>query len=247
MKTLSRAILATGLALCGSTALAGEGDGSWNHTVHLYGMGAAIEGDAQIGPLALPVDVSISELFDALRMGGMAAYRADNGTWSFTGDVTYMDLGWRASTAADRAGGELRVDQLTVMATVGRRISPHVEVLASAAYFDVDTALEVRVLQQSRRATRQASWVDPLVGMQYSVPVGDKWTYTLRGDVGGFGVGSKFTWHVATVMRRQVTDTFDWYVGYRVIAYDYSEGSGVDRMHYDMTQHGPGVGVAFSF
>ena len=247
MKTISRAMLAIGLTMCWPNALANEGDGDWNHSVHLYGMGAAIEGDAQIGPLALPVEVSISELFDALRMGGMAAYRADNGTWSFTGDVTYMDLGWSANTAADRAGGELQVDQLTVMATVGRRITPHLEVLASAAYFDVDTSLEVRVLQQSRRATRQASWVDPLIGLQYSVPVGGKWTYSLRGDVGGFGVGSDFTWHVATVMRRQVTDQFDWYVGYRVIAYDYSEGSGTDRLHYDMTQHGPGIGVAFSF
>lgn len=247
MKTVSRGMLAIVLTLCGPAAFADEADSGWNHAVHLYGMGAAIEGDAQIGPLALPVDVSISELFDALRMGGMAAYRADNGTWSFTGDVTYMDLGWSANTAADRAGGKLQVDQLTVMATVGRRINPHLEVLVSAAYFDVDTSLEVRVLQQSRRATREASWVDPLIGMQYSVPVGDKWTYSLRGDVGGFGVGSDFTWHVATVLRRRVTDTFDWYVGYRVIAYDYSEGSGIDRLHYDMTQHGPGIGVAFSF
>ena len=247
MKTFSRATLAIGLALCGPTAFADEADDGWNHTVHLYGMGAAIEGDAQIGPLALPVDVSISELFDALRMGGMAAYRADNGTWSFTGDVTYMDLSWSANTAAGRTGGKLGVDQLTVMATVGRRLGPHAEALVSLAYFDVDTALEVRVLQQSLRATRQANWVDPLIGMQYSVPVGEKWTYSLRGDVGGFGVGSKFTWHMATVLRRQVNDRFDWYVGYRVIAYDYSEGSGSDRLHYDMTQHGPGIGVAFSF
>ena len=118
MKKLSRAMLSIGLAMCGSNALANEGEGDWNHTVHLYGMGAAIEGDAQIGPLALPVEVSISELFDALRMGGMAAYRVENGTWSFTGDITYMDLGWNARTAAERAGGELRVDQLTVMVTV---------------------------------------------------------------------------------------------------------------------------------
>ena len=247
MKTSFRAMLAIGLALCATTALADQAEDQWSHTVHLYGMGAAIEGDAQIGSLTLPVDVSISELFDALRMGGMAAYRVDNGTWSFTADATYMDLGWSARTAAERAGGELRVNQLTVMATVGRRINPNLEVLASAAYFNVDTLLEVRLLQQSRRATRQANWVDPLVGLQYSVPVSDKWTYSLRGDVGGFGVGSRLTWHVATVMRRQVTETFDWYVGYRVIAYDYSEGSGIERMHYDMTQHGPGIGVAFSF
>lgn len=247
MSNRFRLTLLIGLASSASSAVAAQADEGWNQTVYLYGMGAAIQGDAQIGNLALPVDVSISELFDALRMGGMAAYRVENGTWSFTGDVTYMDLGWNARTAGDRVGGKLGVDQLTVMATVGRRLGPHVEALASLAYFDVDTALEVRVLQQTLRATRQASWVDPLIGLQYSVPVGEKWTYNLRGDVGGFGVGSQFTWHMATTLRRRVSDKFDWYIGYRVIAYDYREGSGRDSQHYDLTQQGPGIGVAFSF
>lgn len=247
MKKFSRAMLVIALALPASTVLAAQGDDTWRHTVHVYGMGAAIKGDATIGSLTLPVEVSISDMFDALRMGGMAAYRVENGTWSFTTDVTYMDLGWDAETQAGRAGGKLRVDQLTAMATLGRRLGPHTEALFSLAYFDVSTDIEVRVLQQTLGASRSASWVDPLVGLQYSVPINDKWTYTLRGDVGGFGVGSDLTWHMATTLRRQVNDRFTWYVGYRVIAYDYREGSGLQAQRYDMTQQGPGVGLAISF
>jgi hypothetical protein len=247
MKKFLRAMLAIALALPASSILAAESDEAWRHTVHVYGMGAAIEGDAAIGSLTLPVEVSISELFDALRMGGMAAYRLENGTWSFTTDVTYMDLGWDAETQAGRAGGKLRVDQLTAMATLGRRLGPHAEVLFSLAYFDVSTDIEVRVLQQTLGASRSASWVDPLVGLQYSVPINDKWTYTLRGDVGGFGVGSELTWHVATTVRRKVNDRVSWYAGYRVIAYDYREGSGPGTQRYDLTQQGPGLGLAISF
>lgn len=247
MKHPYRPVLAIGLACCTSLAVAAGSDGRWHHTVHLYGMGAAIEGDARIGTLSLPVDLSLSEKFDALRMGGMAAWRADNGTWSFTADLTYMDLGWNAQTRADRAAGSLGVDQFTAMASVGRRAGPHLEVLGSLAYFDLNTNLEVRVLQQSLRATRQASWVDPLVGLQYSAPLRGKWTYSLRGDVGGFGVGSEFTWHAVALLRRQVNDRFGWYLGYRAIAYDYRDGSGQVGMHYDMVQHGPGIGAAFSF
>jgi hypothetical protein len=45
----------------------------------------------------------------------------------------------------------------------------------------------------------------------------------------------------------QQNDRLAWYVGYRAIAYDYEEGRGRDFLNYDLVQHGPGAGVAFSF
>ncbi len=234
-------------ALCSTTALAEDAAGDWRQTLFVYGMGAAIDGDAQIGNVQVPVDVSISDLFDALKFGAMAAYRIENDEWSFTGDATYMNLGWSGQTQHGRASAGVDIEQLTMMGTVGRRISPHLEGLLSLGYFDLSTDLRVRVLEQRTEASRDASWVDPLIGLNYVVPVGDKWTYTLRGDVGGFGVGSDFTWHLITSFRRQNTDRFAWYVGYRVIAFDYEDGSGRNYQHYDLTQQGPGVGVAISF
>ncbi len=102
----------------------------------------------------------------------MAAYRVENDDWSFTGDVTYMNLGQSKVTQQGRASAGLDVEQITVMATAGRRILPHLEALVSLAYFDVDADLRVRVLQQVRTASREASWVDPLIGLIYEVPLG---------------------------------------------------------------------------
>lgn len=234
-------------ALCSPMALAEDSAGDWRQKAFIYGMGAAIDGDAQIGNLRVPVDVSMSDLFDALKFGAMAAYRVENDEWSFTGDVTYMNLGWSGQTQQGRASSGLDVEQLTLMGTVGRRISPHLEALVSLAYFDLSTDLRLRVLEQRTEASRDASWVDPLIGLNYVVPVGDKWTYTLRGDVGGFGVGADLTWHLITSFRRQNTDRFGWYVGYRVIAFDYEDGSGRNYQHYDLTQQGPGIGVMIGF
>ncbi len=149
------------------SAQAQQDPGEWRQRVFLYGMGAAIEGDAQIGDISVPIDVGISDL-------------------------------------------------------------------------------RVRVRQQRTEASRDASWVDPLVGLNDVVPIGGKWTYTLRGDVCGFGVGSGLTWHMITTFRRQNTDRFAWYVGYRVIAFDYEDDSGRNYQHYDLTQQGPSVGVALS-
>lgn len=219
----------------------------WRHTLMVYAMGAAIDGTAQIGDLEVPVDVSISELFDKLEIGGMAAYRMENDTWSISGDVTYMALGDKASGQAGRLRADVDVDQLTVMGTLGRRISPKTELLFSLAYFDLSTDIDVRLFNQSRTASASVDWIDPSVGLQYVHAFSDKWSLVARGDVGGFGIGSDLLVHGFLNLRRQHTDTFGWFVGYRVISYDYEEGNGRGYQRYDLTQQGPGAGIRISF
>jgi hypothetical protein len=228
-------------------AEAQQDPGASRQTVFLYGMGANIDGDAQIGNLQVPVDVSLSDFFDNLKFGAMAAYRIENDLWSFSGDVTYMNLGASERTQQGRASAGLDTEQITVMATVGRRVTPNLEALFSLAYFDVTADLRVRLLQQVQTVSRDASWVDPLLGLNYEIPISGKWRYTLRGDIGGFGVGADLTWHALTKFTYQQTESFNWYIGYRAIAYDYEDGSGRNFQNYDLVQHGPGAGVAFRF
>jgi hypothetical protein len=247
LNRLSPCALAVLLGVFAPLAQAQSESGDWRQTVFLYGMGATIDGDAQIGPLEVPVDVGMSDFFDTLKFGAMAAYRIQNEEWSFAGDVTYMNLGSSQTTQRGRASLGLDTEQWTVMATVGRRVAPHLEALLSLAYFDVSADLRVRLLQQVRTASSDASWVDPLVGLNYEIPVSGKWRYTLRGDVGGFGFGSDLTWHALTKFTYQQSDRLTWYLGYRAIAYDYEEGQGLRYERYDLVQHGPGAGIAFHF
>jgi hypothetical protein len=221
--------------------------GDWRQSVFLYGMVPMIEGDAQVGNLQVDVDTNMSDFFDNLKFGAMAAYRIENDQWSFAGDLTYMNLGQSQSTQQGRASVGLDVDQVTFMATAGRRVTPHLEALLSLAYFDVSADLRVRLLQQVRTASRDASWVDPLVGLNYEIPVSSHWRFTLRGDIGGFGVGSDLTWHALTKFTYRQSDSFSWYLGYRALAYDYEDGRDRNYQNYDLVQHGPGAGIAFSF
>ena len=131
--------------------------GDWRQTVFLYGMVPMIEGDAQVGNLQVDVDTNMSDFFDNLKFGAMAAYRIENEQWSFTGDVTYMNLGQSQTTQQGRASAGLDVEQVTFMATAGRRVTPHLEALLSLAYFDVSADLRVRLLQQVRTASRDAA------------------------------------------------------------------------------------------
>lgn len=247
LNRLSSWSIAMLLAAFAPLTQAQDDSGDWRQSVFLYGMGATIDGDAQVGPLQVPVDVGMSDFFDSLKFGAMAAYRIQDDEWSFSGDVTYMNLGQSNRTQQGRASASLDTEQLTFMATAGYRVMPNLEALLSLAYFDVSADLRVRVLQQVRTASRDVDWVDPLVGLNYEIPISGKWRYTLRGDIGGFGFGSDFTWHALTKVTYQQSDRFSWYVGYRAIAYDYEEGEGLNYQNYDLVQHGPGAGIAFHF
>ena len=70
----------------------------------------------------------------------------------------------------------------------------------------------------------------------------------LRGDVGGFDVGSKFTWQAIAgykfdfAVRSGIT--FSGLVGYRALYVDYAQGFGRRLYEFDMLIHGPVVGVS---
>lgn len=241
------AVAASILCCCASGAHAA--DGGWEHTVIIYGMGAAIDGEVTLGDLTVPVDLSMSDVFDALEMGAMLAYRADNGTWSFTADTTFMGLGATAKTERGLVKGDIDLDQVTLMGTVGRRLTPHLEALFSLSYFDLSTDLKVTGPLQTRKASDSASWVDPLLGLVYSVPFADDWHFGLRGDVGGFGIGSEFSYQLLAHVRWQANDTIGVVAGYRVIGFDYEDGNkgSSDYERYDLVEQGPLLGMTISF
>jgi hypothetical protein len=183
----------------------------------------------------------------------MGAYRADNGTWSVTVDATFMGLGGSSTTEGGLVKGDVDLDQTTLMGTVGRRWTENLEVLFSLAYMDLSTDLTVATtapiteVVTTRNASKGASWVDPLLGLQYSAPIADDWRFTLRGDIGGFGIGSDLTYQVLTGFRWQANETVGAVVGYRLIAFDYEEGNGQDYERYDLLEQGPMAGITISF
>jgi hypothetical protein len=47
------------------------------------------------------------------------------------------------------------------------------------------------------------NWVDPFMGLGLRGAITDRWVYTLRGDVGGFDVGSRIAWQAAATIARR--------------------------------------------
>jgi hypothetical protein len=100
-------------------------------------------------------------------------------------------------------------------------------------------------------AEKSVSWVDPLVGMRLRHQFAPAWNLAISGDVGGFDVGSKFSWQVLAALDYEICRsravTWSAMLGYRALSVDYSQGSGLSLYKFDMTMHGPIFGVTARF
>lgn len=91
-------------------------------------------------------------------------------------------------------------------------------------------------------------WVDPIIGLRlrHDFPGGDR--LQLRGDIGGFGVGSEFSWQLMAAYAHDFTwgdSVLSLALGYRVLDVDYSTGSGLNQFDFNTTIHGPLLGLTF--
>lgn len=97
----------------------------------------------------------------------------------------------------------------------------------------------------------EVSWIDPMIGLRVRGTLAPGHELTVSGDVGGFDVGSRFSWQATGAYRWQFAQssglTWSGMLGYRALYADYSQGSGATFYGYDMLQHGPIVGLSARF
>ncbi len=141
--------------------------------------------------------------------------------------------------------------------------SSALDILAGGRYWHQDATVSANAslnadlpgldVEADRVFARSGSvdWVDPFIGARLRQQIAPGQNLTLRGDVGGFDVGSEFSWQVIATYDFQlcVTDgyTIDGYLGYRALSVDYSHGSGTSRYEFDAVQQGPVLGAKVRF
>lgn len=217
----------------------------WKFKLTPYIWATSLKGTAGIGPVSGDIDLDFDEILDDLEMALMLNLRAEKGLWAIQADGVWADL------KSDETSGPLRTTVDTEMWIIelnGRyRFADNWEVLAGARYFRQDLGINLSAGGPGVNVGDTADWIDPVIGAAFATSLSDKWSFQLMGDIGGFGVGSQFTW--------QAWADFDWRfsklaslaLGYRHLDWDYKEGSGATRFSYDAYLTGPTVGVTFNF
>ena len=223
----------------GTPAAAQVPSDKWDVTVAPYFMGASMSGTTAVRGREVDVEVSASDIFSNLQFGAMGLVVARKGKWGLGGDAIWMALGTTVrNTNVDFNQGAFAVYGL-------RR-------LGSAA--DLTAGMRVNTLQGQLKSntlgfdvSQDKTWVDPLVGLVLHSSGERRVQLKVYTEIGGFGVGSDFTWQVFPTVGFKFTDHFSLEAGYRWLDMDYETGDGSERFVYDVLTQGPVGGLAFRF
>ena len=239
---------------------AASAGGGWTFEFTPYLWGAAMSGEVAGGPLpTINVDMSFSDILDNLDAGLMGAFEARNGRWGLLFDAIYMKLAHSATASRTGPGpigstatasAELEMTQTVYAAAVAYRAiegRTPLDVIGGARYakLTADAQIDGSFYAQtgSVAAGAEKSWVDPYVGVRVQHPIAERWTLVGYADVGGFGVGSDFTWQAAAGVNYEFSKAIVGKFGYRYLYVDYDK----DGFRYDMGNSGLYLGVGIRF
>jgi hypothetical protein len=224
----------------------------WEILIEPYVMFPNMTGETGVRNLpSVDVDANVSDIFSRLQFGAMLYLEAKTDKWAITSDLLYMSLQQDVTPNIIINSGEVTAKQLGYELAGLYRILPFWEAGAGMRLNSINS--EVNILrntigggtQELLSASLSRTWVDPIIITRLTHEIDNKWLFTVRGDLGGFG-GSDFTWQAQGYVGYRFSKLFQTSLGYRAIGVNYDTGSGAERFRYDMTTFGPNIRFGFN-
>lgn len=233
---------AVGLALAVASPALAQDDG-WHFRVAPYVIAPSMDGEVVLRGREADVDVGPEDVFSHLNIGFQGYFEASNGAVGFALDAIYMDLD---ATDDDRLA-EIDATQSAITPMVFARVAPHLDLYAGARFNSIGGDADFQGPLGLQTIEQDKSWVDPLVGVRFAAPIGEKWNFEIAGDVGGFGVGSDIAVNVWPMVGYEISSNAQIAFGYRILYTDYESGTGTNRFAYDVLTTGPVIGAIIGF
>jgi hypothetical protein len=214
----------------------------WKFTITPYLLFPHMDGTVTTGPVVSDISASASDIFSNLQFGAMLGAEAQNPDWAIGFNGLYMDLSKDGANLPTQFDGY----QASLELTGFRRLMPWFEILAGGRVNLMGTTVTLDPV--GTLLDKNIAFFDPFLGARFTVPNTGRWTLMLRGDVGGFGIGSQFTWQIRPTVAYAVSRHVAIGAAYWAFGINYNNGkSGLDYFKYDVTTFGPEIGVAFTF
>ncbi|OPX98771.1 MAG: hypothetical protein A4E60_02980 [Syntrophorhabdus sp. PtaB.Bin047] len=196
--------------------------------------------------------MSFSDILRDMNFAGQVHFEARKGKWGFFIDPTYLSLS-QNGTLRDSRDIRLSVQQWLIefggtyelgrwpLDEKGKR-STTLDVLGGGRFWYLNARLDTG---SNLNPSETTGWVDPIIGATLNTDITEKIVFNVRGDIGGFGVGSDFSWNALAVLGYRFTKDITGLMGYRALYVDYKAGT--SSIRYNATIHGPVLGLCFSF
>ena len=252
----------TMLAACVTLAPAAKAAGpdDWSVVVSPYAWLASLDGKAGLAGFRTEVDVPFSEALDHLDLAVFGEVEVRSGRWGLLFDGQHIKTSQDEELLSQTL--DLGITKSHAQGAVFYRIYDSPQggdtVTGAPRRFTVDPMIglrwnrlkaDVEILGLS--GSRRAEWTEPFVGVKSSWDVSPRWNLAGEADVGGFGVDSKTSANAQaslgyrTMLLQRPTLLR---AGYRVFHQEYKTGDFTGQVfHWDVTQHGPVVGLSVAF
>lgn len=240
-----------------------QGD-QWQFRITPYLWAPQIESKVTVGGYGATINTYFPDIWRNLQAAGMVNLEAQKGKLGFFLNPIYLKL---------RGDGELtRIRDTSLPSPPTRDLTLTLElgIVEFGAFYQIakwpldwkkgaGRAITLDVLAGGRywyfhanldttspiNPSRYDQWVDPIIGARTKIDLTDKFMLNLESDIGGFGVGSEFSWNAQGSVAYQFTPRISAFAGYRILYIDYKAGS--SNVQYKETIQGPVTGATFTF
>jgi opacity protein-like surface antigen len=241
----------------------------WEIRLMPYVWMASIDADKTVSGLTGSVDLSFGDVLDNLDFTAMGRLEVWKGKWGFTFDGLYLDLGVDKSFEGTSSGTSFDLDADARLGSADFALAYRLfeqgfennfirkltfEPYAGLRYVYLKQKIDLNVEIAgvgSIGATlgKSEDWIEPFVGGRVIWDLNDKMAINVRGDAGGFGIGSasRLTWNFVAGVDYKLSKKVSLNAGYRILDIDYSRGSGSDKFALDGKLEGPVIGLIILF
>jgi opacity protein-like surface antigen len=204
--------------------------------------GSGLNGDFSAG---------ISDILEALNFGAFGTVSRNYGEFGILADLQYSNIGTEATLGGPFGTVLKNGTKLTIVTLAGTyRVvddeASYLDILAGARFVSTDVTLSTtRTLPVpvTRNASADDTFVDPIVGIRGALPLSARWSVQAMANVGGFGVGSEFSWEAYLGASYAISSAFVADLGFRFLSIDRA----ADRLDYDLQMFGPVAGITYRF
>ena len=213
----------------------------WRYEITpLYVWGSGISGNIGLLGQNVPVDISFSDIVDKFNYGLTLHFEAKKRGLAILADVLYLDLG------TEKNGIKVNLKQTVFEGGIVYRLSYLMEILAGCRYLYLKPGITIPV--NSIDLERSKYLFDPFFGVRikYSFPNSD-FTVSCRADVGGFGIGTNFSWNIIAKLTYRISEHLTLSAGYRYFDLKYEGNDSQPQFNYDLVMSGPGLGLTLYY
>lgn len=233
-----------------------------------YAWATQIRGDLTVDGLTAPMNIDLNDLWSLLENGavrggfmGHLEFGRDNWSMFVNGDIVSMDPSAQVRRANIETGLTMTLLELggAVDLFNANESDPvnsplRIQMLGGVRYNAVDAGaiLSLPNVNPVLEASSSEQWVDLFVGGRVITQITPDMNGFVRGDIGGFGIGtsSDHAWNLVSGVTTDCIWGSSLLLGYRVFDIDQSLNGGTGSPQgfgVDAVIHGPLLGLTFQF